>query len=101
MLERILVWFDGYLAEAASGNWLRIAQEYRERCVTIGSQVEVSMMTGGALAGTAVDIDERGRLVVEVNGRREVISAGDVRILRRQLYRAGKPLCLSRVAGDC
>ncbi|MCL4434469.1 MAG: biotin--[acetyl-CoA-carboxylase] ligase [Actinobacteria bacterium] len=84
LLERILVWFDGYLAQATSSNWLRIAQEYRERCVTVGSQVEVSMMTGSVLAGTAVDIDEQGRLVVGVNGRREAISAGDVRILRQQ-----------------
>ena len=50
---------------------------YRARCVTIGRRVRVEL-TGGDFAGTAVGIDDGGALVVEVDGERRRVLAGDV-----------------------
>lgn len=51
---------------------------YRERCVTLGSRVRVSRPDGSVLLGTASDIDDLGRLVVDG----EAVSAGDVTHVR-------------------
>ncbi|MHB8262867.1 MAG: biotin--[acetyl-CoA-carboxylase] ligase [Acidimicrobiales bacterium] len=83
LLERFLLRLDGYSAllatDKGSGD---IAQEYRDHCSTLGKLVTVSLMTGGVLAGTAVDVDEQGQLVVENEGGRAAVSAGDVRVVR-------------------
>jgi BirA family biotin operon repressor/biotin-[acetyl-CoA-carboxylase] ligase len=53
-----------------------------EACDTVGRSVRVQLPAGEPLLGTAVDIDESGRLVVEANGRRTAVAAGDVTHLR-------------------
>ncbi len=53
------------------------------RSATLGREVEVILPGGRMLAGTAVALDEEGRLVVEADGRREAVSAGDVVHARR------------------
>ena len=53
-----------------------------EACDTIGRSVSVQLPAGEPLLGEAVDIDEFGRLVVESNGRRTAVAAGDVTHLR-------------------
>nr|WP_232304517.1 biotin--[acetyl-CoA-carboxylase] ligase [Microbacterium sp. XT11] len=52
--------------------------EVSARCVTIGSEVNVSLPDGRTLAGTATGIDDGGRLVVESEGVNIVVAAGDV-----------------------
>jgi len=54
---------------------------YRSRLGTIGRRVRVERADGN-LVGTAVDIDEAGRLLVERDGVVEAIAAGDVIHLR-------------------
>ena len=50
---------------------------YRARCSTICRRLRVEL-AGGDLAGTAVEIDDDGALVVEVDGERRRVLAGDV-----------------------
>ena len=50
---------------------------YRARCSTIGRRLRVEL-AGGDLAGTAVEIDDDGALVVDVDGERRRVLAGDV-----------------------
>jgi BirA family transcriptional regulator, biotin operon repressor / biotin---[acetyl-CoA-carboxylase] ligase len=60
----------------------RVVREYRERLATLGRRVRVEL-EGGALEGTATDVDADGRLVVTPDaGTPVVIAAGDVVHLR-------------------
>lgn len=58
--------------------------EYRAGCATIGRPVRVEVTATEPLVGTAVEVDELGRLVVETapEGERRALSAGDVIHLR-------------------
>jgi BirA family biotin operon repressor/biotin-[acetyl-CoA-carboxylase] ligase len=59
-----------------AGSWLR--QRYLGRCATIGRVVHVELPGGRKLAGTAVDVDIHGRLVVRTGASCTAVSAGDV-----------------------
>jgi BirA family biotin operon repressor/biotin-[acetyl-CoA-carboxylase] ligase len=58
----------------ASGAWAAVS----ERCQTIGRPVRVLLPGDDVWEGTAVGLDEDGRLRVETGGRERVVSAGDV-----------------------
>lgn len=55
-----------------------VADSYRRRCLTLGSSVRVELPDGTSLTGTATDVDDHGRLVVD--GR--ALSSGDVTHVR-------------------
>ncbi|MFL6138172.1 MAG: biotin--[acetyl-CoA-carboxylase] ligase [Frankiaceae bacterium] len=59
-----------------------VLARYRARSATLGRRVRVELPSGEALTGTAADIDDGGRLVVDAPGGRRVVSAGDVVHLR-------------------
>lgn len=61
-----------------------LRNEYRAALVTIGQRVRVERLAD-AVAGDARDVDECGRLVVEVDGVTVVFSTGDVVHVRPQL----------------
>ena len=63
---------------AADGHSGVVRSDYLRQCVTVGSAVRVQMPDGSVLEGTADDVDEQGRLVVD--GR--ALSAGDVTHVR-------------------
>jgi BirA family biotin operon repressor/biotin-[acetyl-CoA-carboxylase] ligase len=69
---------------AADGDPLRSAlrDEVAEACHTIGRPVRVQLPSGDDLLGTAVGIDENGRLIVESDAGRTAVAAGDVTHLR-------------------
>lgn len=72
--RRLLDGADGRAALAAEG---------RRRCVTLGRRVRVEL-AGGTVVGTATDLDDHGRLVVD-RGRSAApvtVAAGDVVHLR-------------------
>ena len=71
-LERLGGWY---------GRWDEVARAYGAQCVTVGRQVRVALQDG-VVTGSAVDVDDDGHLVVEVDGRRHEIAAGDVVHLR-------------------
>ncbi len=68
-----------------SGDPASVLPAYRERCETIGADVEIDLPGGDMLRGTAVDVDEMGRLVVEDarTGERRSFLVGDVTHARR------------------
>ncbi|MFN8076582.1 MAG: biotin--[acetyl-CoA-carboxylase] ligase [Kineosporiaceae bacterium] len=75
--ERYSVWRRAGGDVVASGT----LDDYRAACVTLGAQVRVETPSGAsvtALEGVAVDVDEEGRLLVDVEGTRRVLAAGDV-----------------------
>lgn len=55
---------------------------YRERCVTIGQDVDVRSPRGHIVSGTAVAVDDRGRLVVDTGRERVEVLVGDVTHVR-------------------
>lgn len=52
--------------------------EVSARCLTLGREVEVSLPDGSALRGTAVRLEDDGRLCVDSGGAEHLIAAGDV-----------------------
>jgi len=59
-----------------------LTADYRNGSATIAAPVRVVLPGGEERIGTAVDVDEQGRLVIESDSGREVVSAGDVVHLR-------------------
>jgi BirA family biotin operon repressor/biotin-[acetyl-CoA-carboxylase] ligase len=57
--------------------------DYRAGCLSLGSEVRVEMPGGTALVGIAEDVDPQGHLLVlEPDGHRRAIAAGDIVHLR-------------------
>jgi BirA family biotin operon repressor/biotin-[acetyl-CoA-carboxylase] ligase len=71
--------YDGW--RAAGGGGLRAP--YAAACSTLGRPVRAELPTGDVLLGTAVDVDDDGRLVVDDGRMRQALGAGDVVHLRR------------------
>ncbi|MFT3899559.1 MAG: biotin--[acetyl-CoA-carboxylase] ligase [Gordonia sp. (in: high G+C Gram-positive bacteria)] len=62
-----------------------LAQEYRRKCLTLGQRVKLLLPGDKTLVGTAVDLDDQGRLLVTADGgSTTAVAAGDVTHLRAQ-----------------
>jgi BirA family biotin operon repressor/biotin-[acetyl-CoA-carboxylase] ligase len=74
-----------YTAWRWSGDPGSVLPAYRERCETIGRQVEIELPGGDMVRGTATDVDDTGRLVVEdgETGQRRAWLVGDVTHVRK------------------
>jgi BirA family biotin operon repressor/biotin-[acetyl-CoA-carboxylase] ligase len=59
-----------------------LALAYRERCVTIGREVRISLSDDTFVDGVARDVDASGRLVLETADGLRTFGAGDVVHLR-------------------
>ncbi len=71
-------WYDALLTDRDE-----VLQAWRSRCVTLGVAVRVDLGADD-LEGTAVDLDDQGRLVVRtLAGPTRAVAAGDVVHLRR------------------
>ncbi|HVF31748.1 MAG TPA: biotin--[acetyl-CoA-carboxylase] ligase [Acidimicrobiales bacterium] len=76
---------DAWLA--ALGLWLdrsdrEVASAYRSACVTLGREVRVDLVDGSSFEGTAADVDDDGRLLVEVDACLRTVDVADVVHLR-------------------
>ena len=60
----------------------RLMDEYRTRCTTIGSPVRAVLPGGRELVGTALSVDDQGRLRIDTQSEVVAVSAGDVVHLR-------------------
>ncbi len=80
LVQSILREFARHFTQWQAANWdtAGLANEYRERCVTLGAQVRAELPGGEVLTGIATGVDEHGRLII---GDRAV-AAGDVTHLR-------------------
>jgi len=63
----------------------RLMTEYRNRCATIVSKVRAVLPGGRDVVGTAVSVDDEGRLHIETPDGEVAVSAGDVVHLRPNL----------------
>ena len=66
-----------YRALATTDGQVALVDELRRRCATLGRRVRVAL-PGGSVLGTAVDLSGTGSLVVEHDGGRTELAAGDV-----------------------
>jgi BirA family transcriptional regulator, biotin operon repressor / biotin---[acetyl-CoA-carboxylase] ligase len=66
------------------GRWDVLAADYAASCATVGRRVRVDGLSGTSLTGTAEGVDDRGQLIVAVDGRVApvAVSAADVVHLR-------------------
>jgi BirA family biotin operon repressor/biotin-[acetyl-CoA-carboxylase] ligase len=76
---------DAFLA--ALGGWLdrperEVVAAYRSACATIGQHVRVDLVDGETFEGVAADVDDEGRLLVEVNACLRTVAVGDVTHVR-------------------
>ena len=63
----------------------RLMDEYRSRCTTIGSPVRAVLPGGREVVGTAIWVDDQGRLRIKTESDLVAVSAGDVMHLRPNL----------------
>lgn len=68
------------------GDWVRdpaaVREAYRSSCSTIGQQVRVDLGAGDLSTGSALRIDDDGRLVVDLGRGPQALAAGDVTHVR-------------------
>ena len=79
ILDRLGHWYERGQAE---GERAGLASAYWARCATLGRPVRVALAGGGAIEGTAADVDDFGRLRLRTSSGVETIAAGDVAHLR-------------------
>ncbi len=83
LLEALLGAVGVRLADwAAPGGQARLRASYLATCVSLGRDVVAHLPGGGERRGRAVDVDERGRIVLETDTGRFAVGAGDVVHLR-------------------
>lgn len=59
-----------------------LIDEYRRASITLGSRVRAVLPGEREILGTARDVDEWGRLIIETDGQAVTVSAGDITHLR-------------------
>lgn len=62
-----------------------LRRAYAGECVTLGREVRVEVPAGAPVVGTAVDLDQGGRLVVQTADGEVAVGAGDVVHVRPQV----------------
>lgn len=78
VLTHLAELYDDFEDRSAGRSSDRFRDAYRQVCSTVGRQVSVHLPGDQTLVAEAVDIDLQGRLVVEADGERHSIGAGDV-----------------------
>jgi BirA family biotin operon repressor/biotin-[acetyl-CoA-carboxylase] ligase len=69
---------------------MRLAESYVAACATVGRDVRVELPSGELLTGRATGVDPSGRLLVERDGLRTAVSAGDVVHVRASSPQRGR-----------
>jgi BirA family biotin operon repressor/biotin-[acetyl-CoA-carboxylase] ligase len=84
VLECLAEWYRRWRDAAGDPERSGLAAAYRARCRTLGQAVTVTLPAGGALRGTATDVDADGCLVVRTANGEHRLAAGDVHHVRGQ-----------------
>ena len=74
--------YDEFAAASGDADASGLRSSYRGLCATLGRSVRAELPGGRVVEGTAVDVDESGRLVLDTPGGTEQIGAGDIVHLR-------------------
>ena len=83
LLRELADWYERWSAVDGDPGASGLREAYRLHCATLGRQVTLALPGGGALTGTASDVDGDGRLVVAgADGYRTAVAAGDIVHLR-------------------
>lgn len=78
VLERFLDTFVRHYEPAHPAFAGAVVEGYRRVCATIGRRVRATTTEGALVEGEAMDVDERGGLVVRTDGGLEVVRFGEV-----------------------
>ena len=70
--------YDEFVAASGDADASGLRSSYRGLCATLGRSVRAELPGGRTVAGTAVDVDASGRLVLHTPDGIEAIGAGDV-----------------------
>jgi BirA family transcriptional regulator, biotin operon repressor / biotin---[acetyl-CoA-carboxylase] ligase len=78
LLEAFLSGFRGTYRPAQEGFARRVVDRYRSMCATLGRAVRVMVLDGTTVVGKAIEVDDRGGLVVEADGGRKTVAFGEI-----------------------
>lgn len=78
LLEAFLAGFRAAYRPEADGFRHAVIERYRAICSTLGRRVRATVADGATVEGTAVDLDDRGSLVVETERGRESVTSNEV-----------------------
>lgn len=79
LIQRWWHWYDLW---AAADGVQALREAYLGQCATLGQQVRAELPGAASIAGEATGVDQYGRLLIDVNGVQQCVSAGDIVHLR-------------------
>jgi BirA family biotin operon repressor/biotin-[acetyl-CoA-carboxylase] ligase len=74
--------YDEFVTASGDADASGLRSSYRGLCATLGRSVRAELPGGHVVTGTAVDVDDSGRLVLDAPDGTELIGAGDIVHLR-------------------
>lgn len=83
MLRSLADWYGEWRAAGGDPAASRLQQTYAAGCATLGREVRAELPGGRELVGTAVGVDDDGRLVLATADGEQAVGAGDVVHIRR------------------
>jgi BirA family biotin operon repressor/biotin-[acetyl-CoA-carboxylase] ligase len=78
LLEGFLGGFRDAYQPAGDGFPAAVVGRYRNVCATLGRRVRATVLDGSTVDGSAVDLDDRGGLVVETDEGRQTVAFGEI-----------------------
>jgi BirA family transcriptional regulator, biotin operon repressor / biotin---[acetyl-CoA-carboxylase] ligase len=81
-LEKLLSRYQAFAAAGFSAQASGLRSAVIQNCVTLGRQVRAILPGDQELVGTAVDIDDSGRLILDASGVLTPVAAGEIIHLR-------------------
>ena len=85
VLRSLADWYGEWRTAGGDPEASRLRQVYAAGCVTLGRAVRAELPGGDAVTGTAVTVDDDGRLVISSGGAERAVGAGDVVHLRNDV----------------
>jgi len=82
LLRQLADWYGRWRATGGDADACGLRTAYRDNCVTLGSDVAVSLPDGEVVRGVGSDVDPDGRLLVTTPDGPRAVAAGDVNHVR-------------------
>jgi BirA family biotin operon repressor/biotin-[acetyl-CoA-carboxylase] ligase len=81
-LERLNFWYQRFANSNFDANKSGLRQAAIAACVSLGQEVRAILPGDTEILGSAITIDDTGRLVIEANSEVVTVAAGDIVHLR-------------------